>query len=81
MSLLEKYVWFQKGIVKSGADVRLQKFFKTNPTEEQIMMLDDMDKINNTVWLTGLLLYFIMGILAGYLIFSLSKTVQTLSGA
>jgi hypothetical protein len=67
MSLLEKYKWFQKGIIKYGTNERLQRFFKTNPTEEQLMMLDEMDKTNTVIWMIGLLIYFAVGAIGGVL--------------
>jgi hypothetical protein len=69
MPLLEKYKWYQCGIVKAGTNERMQRFFKTNPSEEQLLILDEMDKINNFIILLGVLLYFVLGVLVGYLIF------------
>jgi hypothetical protein len=68
MPLLEKYKWFQRGIVKAGTNERLQRFFKTNPTEEQLMILDEIDKINNVSWLLAILGYFIAGLTIGWML-------------
>ena len=66
MSLLEKYKWYQTGIVKAGVTVNLQKFFKTNPTEEQLMLLDEASKMNDTIMWLIVILYLGLGVLLGY---------------
>ena len=82
MSLLEKYRWFQNGIVSAGTEPRLQKFFKTNPTEEQILFLSEREKIRDAAWLLCILGYFIAGLALGYLIFSVFPIfIEKLAGA
>jgi hypothetical protein len=81
-SILEKYRWFQKGIVKANTTENWQNFFKTNPSEEQIMILDEIDKKNNLLWLLCVLLYFIGGLLLGWLIWNqLPLIASRLTGA
>ena len=80
MSLLEKYKWFQTGIVKAGVNVKLQKFFKTNPTEEQLMLLDEMDKVNEAIWWGIIILYFVLGIAIGYALTQMQIAINALVG-
>jgi hypothetical protein len=65
MDLLTKYKWFKKGIVTRNTSVKLQHFFKTEPTEEQLMMLDDIDKDNTMVIILMFLFMFVYGFLFG----------------
>lgn len=65
MPLLEKYKWFQKGIVKTGTTVKLQQFFKTKPTEEQLLILDDIDKDNMLLIMFMFFALFLLGVLIG----------------
>ena len=65
MPLLEKYKWFQKGIVKTGTTVKLQQFFKTKPTEEQLLLLDDIDKDNMMIVMFMWLVLSILGVALG----------------
>jgi len=68
MTWIEKSRYVQKGIVPPGTSVRMQEFLKTNPTEEQLMMMDEMDKTNSSLVLIVAGLYFIGGLIAGYII-------------
>ena len=80
MSLLEKYKWFQTGIVKAGVTVNLQKFFKTNPTEEQLMLLDDITKTNDTIMWLIVVLYLFLGALLGYGLSQLQMAIKMMVG-
>ena len=82
MGIYEKYKWFQQGTVKAGTSERWQKFFKTNPTEEQIQTLDEIYKNENIWWLIAVLLYFIAGILIGWMIWNqIPMLASKLTGA
>ena len=82
MSLFEKYKWFQDGIIKAGTEPRLQKFFKTNPTEEQIILLSERETMRDAIWLVCIIAYFIGGLMLGYLLFySIPQLLAKLSGA
>lgn len=55
--------------MKAGTSEKWQKFFKTQPSEEQIQILDEIDKNNNVLWLIAILLYFIGGFMLGWIIY------------
>jgi len=82
MSYLEKYKWFQNGIVKAGVSITTQKFFKTNPTEEQLMLLDEINKANGIYWGLVIFLCTILGLLIGYVLanlqFAMNSFLKTL---
>ena len=69
-SLLEKYKWFRYGIVKPHVNEKLQRFFKTDITEEQIVFLNEYLEEQNTGFLISLLLYailfFVLGVTIAY---------------
>ena len=68
MSLLKKYSYFKAGITMQNTNYLMQKFFKTNPTEKQILILDDMIEREKNLWLCVVLLYLFLGIVLGALI-------------
>jgi len=81
MTWLEKSRYVQKGIVPPGTSVRMQEFLKTNPTEEQLMILDGMDRVNMFLILIAVGLYFIGGLIAGYIIYhSIPQVLTKLAG-
>jgi hypothetical protein len=65
MSLTEKYLWYTKGIVKTNVDETLQEFFKTNPTQEQLLLLDKRNQTADMGLLVYTVLVLILGILLG----------------
>ena len=65
MSFLKKYKKYQEGVVISGTTPKMQEFFKTKPTEKQIMLLDDLNE-QTTAWvILGLVVYMLLGFLIG----------------
>jgi hypothetical protein len=68
MSLLSRYKWFKLGIVTRKTNVNMQRFFKTNPTEEQLLLLDEMSKENDNVFIIALFIYFVLGFVAGFMV-------------
>lgn len=56
--------------MKAGTSEKWQKFFKTNPSEEQIQILDDIYRNDNILWLIAILLYFIGGFMVGWVVYN-----------
>jgi hypothetical protein len=81
MSFLEKYKWYQKGVVRQNTPEKMQQFFKTKPTEEQLMLLDDLDKSNIFLVLVLMSALFGLGILLGYAIGIVEATIKLLAAA
>jgi|WetSurMetagenome_2_1015567.scaffolds.fasta_scaffold154193_4 hypothetical protein len=53
MSIIEKYEIYKKGLVTRGTSVTLQKFFKTEPNMEQLLLLSELERqtgFNTTFW-------------------------------
>ena len=66
MSLLDKYVRYKQGFVETGVNILTQKFFKTNPTEEQLVLLQKMSDQSGTVYALLALMLGALGVLIGY---------------
>jgi fatty-acid desaturase len=82
MGIYEKYKWFLQGTVKAGTSEKWQKFFKTNPSEDQIQLLDEIYKNDNMLWLIAVLLYFIGGLMVGWVIWNqIPMILSKLAGA
>jgi hypothetical protein len=72
MSIIEKYKWYQMGIVKKYVSEKMQMFFKTIPTEEQLIRIDEMIQEDKNQWIIACWLMFILGaLLSGILVYSL----------
>ena len=69
MSILKKYKKYQEGVVIYGTTPKMQEFFKTKPTEKQIMLLDDIDNQALILYGAVLILYLLIGVLWGILFF------------
>lgn len=67
MSLLSNYKWFKLGIVTRKTNVNMQRFFKTNPTEEQLLLLDELNRETENMLYVGLFIYLILGCAIGFL--------------
>lgn len=65
MSIIERYKWYKLGIVKKNVNEKMQMFFKTQPTEEQLLILDEMGTTSNNAINLALLLVFIFGAILG----------------
>ena len=65
MNIIERYEIFKKGLVPRGTSVVLQKFFKTNPTVDQLLYLSEIERNNNGLYIATLLLYMAIGIMIG----------------
>lgn len=65
MSIIEKYKWYKAGIVKRNVDERMQLFFKTNPTDEQLILLDEMNNESNIAFGVGVFFAILLGIIIG----------------
>ncbi len=65
MKLLEAYKYFQAGVVKFGVNETTQRFFKTNPTEEQILLLDKISDQSNIITYLFKLVYLLIGVEIG----------------
>lgn len=58
MSWLSKYKYFKQGIIKMNTSEETQRFFKTNPTEDQLMILDEIEK--KEMWAIVLIIFLIL---------------------
>lgn len=71
-SLLEKYEYWKKGQVLPYTSLDMQELFKSNVTQDQVMLLDKiMDawtKRKENLWLIMLVAYLVLGMFIGYLI-------------
>lgn len=65
MSWIEKYKWFERGIAMNGTSVQMQKFFQTKPTEEQLLILDDISRQEFVMSILLALVVFLEGVLFG----------------
>ena len=66
MGLLEDYYQYKKGELPRFPSRPLLKFFKTHPTEEQVMYIEKHDKYTELICMVGFLLYLVLGILIGF---------------
>ena len=69
MSWNNKYLLWKKQICLDEISCYRQLFFKTNPTEEQIMLLDLQEKNLEMGFYIGSLLLLILGIVLGFLLY------------
>jgi len=68
MGLLEDYYKYKKGVLPRFPSKPLLKFFRTRPTEEQVMYIEKHQKYTELIALVGIMLYLVLGILMGYFI-------------
>jgi hypothetical protein len=80
MSLTEKYIWYQRGIVKRNVPEKLQEFFKTKPTNEQLIILDEITQDNNRLENVAIVFLFGLGMLTGGILVYYYCYIQTLLG-
>jgi hypothetical protein len=74
MDIIEKYEIYKKGLVPRGTSTTLQKFFKTNPTVDQLLYMAQMNREEAGFIVLGYIIYLVFGIAIG-LFFSLSWMV------
>lgn len=74
MDIIEKYEIYKKGLVTRGTSTTLQKFFKTNPTTDQLLYMAQMNREDVGIIVLGYITYLVFGIAIG-LCFSLSWLV------
>lgn len=68
MSLVEKYrLWKRNDAVKNISQ-DIVDFFRTNPSEDQLVILDRVSKKDNLLFGIIALCYFALGIVLGFLI-------------
>jgi hypothetical protein len=66
MNLVEAYlIYKEKGLVPRGTSTMMQKFFKTNPTTEQLIYLQDMNRTSSTVYTLIAIIYLLLGTALG----------------
>lgn len=58
-------MWYTKGIVKRNVPEKMQEFFKTNPSKDQLILLDEIDSNNNTIVNMALVVIFGFGMFIG----------------
>lgn len=68
MNIIERYEIYKKGLVPRGTSTTLQKFFKTNPTVDQMLYLAQKEREDESMMWAGVLIYLLMGILMGFLL-------------
>jgi len=66
MGLLEDYHEYKKGVLPRFPSRPLLNFFKTKPTEEQVMYIEKHNKYIELIAMLGILLYLILGIGIGF---------------
>lgn len=68
MNIIERYEIYKKGLVPRGTSTTLQKFFKTNPTIDQLLYLAQKEREEGSLLGATILIYLLMGILLGFVI-------------
>jgi hypothetical protein len=68
MDLLEKYEIYKKGLVPRGTTIQLQKFFKTKPTIDQLLLMQQMNREDKILYIGGLFIYLLLGVMLGMLL-------------
>jgi hypothetical protein len=66
MSWSEKYLMWKQGINMEEISSTRQLFFKTKPTDEQIMILDLHEEHMNSGIMAVAILFFIIGVAVSY---------------
>lgn len=66
MELLEKYEYYEKGIVKQNVNEGMQEFFKTKPTKDQLLLVQRILRNREASWAMVVVLMVIVGVLFGY---------------
>ena len=67
MGLLEKYKNWEAGRLHESSNPHTLALFRTQPTEKQLLILSDRDKLSNYIWMAVAMLYFALGGVAGIL--------------
>ena len=67
MGRMEEYYLWKKGELNKKMARESIEFFKTSPTDEQLMALEAMDKKTLTIVIIGLIAYALVGFLYGFL--------------
>lgn len=70
----EKWELYKKGVIEKELSPHRLAFFKTNPTDEQIMFLDMHEQRRNGAMIVMILLMFSLGIWFGTIVFYWSLT-------
>ena len=68
MDIIERYEIYKKGLVPRGTSTTLQKFFKTNPTTDQLLYLAQKEREEGSLLGATIIIYLLMGILLGFVI-------------
>lgn len=68
MNIIEKYEYFKKGLVTRGTSINMQKFFKTQPTPEQLLIISQMNRDDNVYWTTLFFIWLFFGVSIGFLL-------------
>jgi len=66
MELLEKYEYYEKGIVKANVNESMQNFFKTKPTKDQLLLVQQILRNREAAWAMIVILMAVIGVLLGY---------------
>jgi len=67
MGLLEKYKRWEAGRLHESSNPHTLAFFREQPTEKQLLILTDRDKLHARLWMTVAIVYFILGGVAGFM--------------
>ena len=65
MGVLENYKKWKKNELNQKIDKEMMQFFNTNPTEEQLIILDDYTKKIGILLFIAIGLYFLFGVILG----------------
>jgi len=65
MGLLEEYHEYKKGELCETKDKNIVRFFKTNPTDEQITLIDKYKKRHEMLYTLLAVLMLMLGLLYG----------------
>lgn len=69
MSFYEKYILWKKGLYSgSSYNKYTLKLIRSGISEEQAYIISQKDKYETLMYMAGLLLYFLIGLLAGGLL-------------
>ena len=66
MGLLEKYYEYKKGELLHINDKNLLRFFKTKPSDDQLLFINKAMKRQEALTYIGILIYLVLGVLVGY---------------
>jgi len=81
MSLLYKYAMFKAGLVDINVNITMQKFFKTNPTEEQLILMQRLSDQAGALYMLLAALFCVFGVVIGYVLCRLELIIEVIKTA